>query len=691
MRSGLKSWLKKLYFACAIVAAIMAVNFGARISFGKRASADLEKVVSMKRLEFDVGFKDQLALGIQMSKSPLIKSYMQNPDDPHLRGEAFAEIASYQTSFSSNQTFMINDKDLIYYINNKEQYVLDKNDASSAWYNMTAKMTKDYDLFIDYEMALNATFAWVNAIVRGAKREFLGIIGTGIPVSDFVKTMYGTLPNDIKMYMYNSDRIVSASLDTSLMERKADILEVIPALRGKSDDVIQPKSISFISTVNMVYAICPLPEVGWYCIVSKELTFKEFFINAAIPLALVLLFVLLNVFVLMYRRLLNPLLTLTHMTRDLSSGDADLSRRIDIEKFQSLKMLRTLCGEFNCFIEKVHTIMSKVKNSKDSLVDNGGILHESIDNTSSSIKQIVESLAEFERTITFQIGRVNSTVDGIGRIFDGIGDLGERIDEQVSNVSVAERSVKEMVGIIGTVNSSVSRLTSSFEDLEENARTGITMQSEVNRKIEEIQAQSTMLQEANTMISAIAEQTNLLAMNAAIEAAHAGEAGKGFSVVADEIRQLAETSSEQSRTIGEQLMAIENSISEIVMKSGETQKSFDNVSGDIKMTNEIIVEISDSMKTQAQNSDSINNALASLNDSTGHVKNASSTMRSESRSILNNVQELKDSTANMQTEMDLMNSEAVKINESKKILIEISAAMDKSVKEIDSEVNGFKV
>lgn len=686
-----KKIVKRVYFVFLIAFAIFFLVFGSRFLFERNAVKELQQISDIKLLEFQVGFKDQLALGIQMSKSPLIVSYMQNPDNEELKAQAFDEVKAYQSSFASNQTFMINNIDLIYHINNEPQYVLNKSDESSAWYVFTEKMTKDYDLFVDYEKALNATFCWVNAIVRDNNRKFLGIIGTGIPVSDFVDTMYKTLPKNIEMYLYNSNLAISGAKDSSLMGTQKPISEIVSGLRSKSESELKPSSTYFFSNFYNVYAVSSIEAVGWYSVIYKSFTIAEFLENAELPLVIVLIIAFLNIAVMLVRRIINPLKLLTRATKHLSSGEADLSRRIEVDRDHSLKTLANLCDGFNEFIAKVQEIIKTVKSSKDNLVESGSDLRSCTNDTSASISQILTNIEDFNKTIYEQSNSVSETVENVNQISDNIKSLDNLIETQVSSVEQAESSIKQVVNSIEIVNKSVRELETSFESLEDNAQTGIQKQSEVNRKIEEIQTQSAMLQEANTMISAIAEQTNLLAMNAAIEAAHAGEAGKGFSVVADEIRSLAETSSEQSRTIGEQLLAIENSISEIVGKSSETQASFDNVSSGIKRTNEIITEITTSMRTQEEGSKNIDSALNSLNDSTSEVKTASKEITFGSEMIIREVQKLQSSTQNMKNGMEEMNNGARKINETEKALTDLSNAMESSISQINDQMDKFKV
>jgi len=689
-RKILKRKLKKVYFILSAVLSIVFIFFGTKFCFVQNIKGELKQVANSKLLEFEVGFKDQLALGIQMSKSPLISAYMENPSDEELKKMAFSEIKSYQDSFSSKRTFMINNTDLIYHINNEPKYVLNKADIDSAWYNMYEKMTKDYDLFIDYEKALNATLAWVNAIVRGKNREFLGLIGTGIPLTDFVNTMYKTLPEKYEMYFYNSTHEVSGALDSALMESKAHIIDILPELESISSK-LQSKEVVYTKNFSKVVIVVPIEAVDWHCVIIKKFTFADFIENCASSVVIVLLFALFNLVLVLFKRIVNPMKVLTRAANHLSSGEADLSRRIEIDYYHSLKTLAKLCEGFNSFIEKVQGIIKTVKNSNENLVSNGSELRVCTEDTSAAITQILSNIQDFGSIIQNQATSVLETVNKVRRISDNVLTLDDLIENQVSSVEQAESSIKNVVNSISTVNSSVVELESSFENLEQNAQTGISKQNEVNRKIEDIQSQSAMLQEANTIISSIAEQTNLLAMNAAIEAAHAGEAGKGFSVVADEIRSLAETSSEQSRTIGEQLLAIQNSITEIVSKSSETAISFDNVSTGIKRTNEIINNISASMSIQEEHSKSVNSVLEGLNESTSQVKTASSEMTYGSKSILNEITNLQSSTEKMRFGMEEMNNGAIKISDTEKALSVISNAIEKAIEEINNEMEKFKV
>lgn len=200
-----------------------------------------------------------------------------------------------------------------------------------------------------------------------------------------------------------------------------------------------------------------------------------------------------------------------------------------------------------------------------------------------------------------------------------------------------------------------------------------------------------MLMEANKVISKIASETNLLAMNASIEAAHAGDAGRGFSVVADEIHNLSESSSRQSKQIRDELQKIQNSIENVVVSSAEAKNSFQSVTKKIHETDQLVQQIKGAMEESEIGSHQITDALKMMNDSTSDVRVSSGNMSAGNQIILDQVKKLQLATEEIKSSMIEMTTSANQISGNGTTLSDISKAMQDSILKIGSQIDLFHV
>lgn len=385
---------------------------------------------------------------------------------------------------------------------------------------------------------------------------------------------------------------------------------------------------------------------------------------------------------------LKPMSTLKESIKTIASGHADLTSRIDISAKDEIG---EVVNGFNDFTAKLQSIVSDVKFAKDDLLSADSTLQETTENTNASILHIVSNIGGVNGEIAKQAECVNDTVTAVNQIAENITMLDTLVQNQVLGTQNASSAVEQMIGNIQAVNHSVEKMAERFDCLLNDAQNGSAKQNDVSEKITHIAEQSAMLQEANAVIASIAEQTNLLAMNAAIEAAHAGDSGKGFSVVADEIRKLSETSSSQSKNIGEQLQSIQDSIQNVVTASNESNQTFTTVVQEIKTTNQLMQEIKNAMMEQQIGSSQISDSLILMKESANNVKSESVKMNEQNKNILDEVQRLKDTTGVMNQKISAMEQDIGHISDSGKSLTEISNIMSDSIKHIGDRIDEFQV
>jgi len=292
------------------------------------------------------------------------------------------------------------------------------------------------------------------------------------------------------------------------------------------------------------------------------------------------------------------------------------------------------------------------------------------------------------------INEITSNVQSVkGRVINqsaSVTETNATMEQVIANINKLNNHIAKMAENVNSVTSTLLNNAANVKTLQEASEVGKTGLQEVVTDIQEIARESEGLLEINSVMQNIASQTNLLSMNAAIEAAHAGEAGKGFAVVADEIRKLAESSGEQSKTIGNVLNKIKESIDKITKSTETVSTRFESIDSGVKTVADMEGNILNAMEEQGEGNKQ-RSGSASLTEITRQVKSGSEEMLEGSQEVIKESQNLERVTQEITSGMNEMATGADQVNVAVHNVNDMAAKNREAVDSLLKEVSRFKV
>ncbi len=380
-----------------------------------------------------------------------------------------------------------------------------------------------------------------------------------------------------------------------------------------------------------------------------------------------------------YQALIRQLLELTDKEKNL----AGRIRIISVDE------LGFVSGRVNEFCAGLAESVTTLKSAQGRLSGLGEELREGSANSASANGEIAGTANEVTSRVDAQSKSVQESSGAVEQIAKSIESLERLITDQASSVAEASASIEQMVGNINSISSSTGKMADRFGKLLDASAEGQEAQADSDERIKQIAERSQTLFEANQVIADIASQTNLLAMNAAIEAAHAGDAGRGFSVVADEIRKLAETSAEQSKNISSEISLVQEAIDGVVSTSRKSETAYSRVVELIGETNALVKEVDQAMVEQRNGSMEILEALKSMNAITQQVQLDAREMNAGNATVLDSIGKLRQMSAEIAESMARMRSATDNINRYSARLGELSGETAEAIAIMDESVGSF--
>lgn len=339
----------------------------------------------------------------------------------------------------------------------------------------------------------------------------------------------------------------------------------------------------------------------WYVVIDIDKSIAYAFLDEQLmssiitASSLIILTLILLIFTL--AKIYSPIISLKHRIADLAKGDADLTKRLNVEGNDDLA---EIAQGVNTFISQLQTMMSEILTSSSEI--------------SHSIEQLHKVSASNDQALNVHVGETQQAVAAITEMSASANTVAENAKQTSLSTQQASDEALASKKLVTSSSESVQALVNEVEIASQR----------INTMHENTQEIVTVL----SVIGAIADQTNLLALNAAIEAARAGEQGRGFAVVADEVRSLAARTQESTAEINELLTKLTEDASLAVNAMNTTKESCQNTT--------------DNTISVGTGLDAMAGSIIEINELSSHIASASSEQSQVAEQISFNMSSIQD-------------------------------------------------
>ena len=325
--------------------------------------------------------------------------------------------------------------------------------------------------------------------------------------------------------------------------------------------------------------------------------------------------------------------------KDMASKDKDLTHRINISSIDELATISRYVNDFSDMISdhlrETGEVYSFLDENQKELSSRVGESASTMSEVSSLLEKTIKSIASVDQIVK------KNRITGKS-LAENVANTVKQVEMQTNSVAESSAAVEQMIASISEVTRRTENVKANTDALVQSFREGEDKVNSTISSISGVAELSESLMSINNLISGIAARTNLLAMNAAIEAAHAGDAGRGFSVVADEIRKLAENTASHTKSSGENLRRILEEIQVSLKDAQSTGGAFKQMKEGILQIQDETLSISESMSEHDKANRTVLNQLMQTRELANNLNEIASVITEQSREMIADLKVLDD-------------------------------------------------